>query len=339
VADRVLLTGAAGLVGGELCGRLRDLGHDVFGLINRNPEIRRNSGDLVEGVTALAGDVTKPGLGLEELPAVDLVIHCAAVTDFSAENELHRSVNIEGTRNVISLCEAVGAKLLHVSTAYVCGQTEGQIGEADLNLDRTFTNGYESTKAQAEAIVRRSDVEWAIARPAIILGDHGEGRTRSFDTIYPILKVFAEGWVKTMPAKPDATLHLVPIDYVCSGIIEMVSRFDEASGRCFHLCAEEPTPLTAFPDTLSQFEGLSFPQWIDPGEFDMATLRPAERRFFQRGAEVYSSYFGRDLRFDDSGFRAFSGRGCPPTDQDWWCRIVKYCIDAGFIRPRQKERA
>ena len=316
-----------------------DAGHTVFGLINRNPEIRRNSGELVGEVTCLAGDVTQPGLALDDAPDVDLVIHCAAVTDFTAENDQHRAVNVEGTRNVLALCESLGAKLLHISTAYVCGERGGTHREDDLDLTTPFTNGYESTKAQAEALVRESTVDWAIARPAIILGDHKEGRTRSFDTIYPILKVFAEGWVKVMPAKPDATLHLVPIDYVCDGIMHIAQHFDDARGRCFHLCAEEPTPLTAFPDTLSRFEGLSFPTWVDPADFDLASLRPAERRFFQRGAEVYASYFGRDLRFDDQGFRAFYGSGCPPTDIDWWQRIVNYCIEAGFIRPREKKKA
>lgn len=339
VGQRILVTGAAGLLGGELCGRLVDEGHTVFGLINRNPEVRRNSGALVGEVSCLAGDVTQTDLGLDETPIVDMVIHCAAVTDFTEENEQHRAVNVEGTRNVLALCQRMGAKLLHISTAYVCGERSGVIGEDELDLSVSYTNGYESTKAQAEQLVRESTADWVIARPAIILGDHKQGRTRSFDTIYPILKVFAEGWVKVMPARPDATLNLVPIDYVCDGIMHITRHFNNAQGKCFHLCADEPTPMTAFPETLSKFDGLSFPTWVDPETFELATLRPAERRFFQRGAEVYASYFGRDLRFDDQDFRSFYGGGCPPTDTDWWYRIVNYCIDAGFIRPRDKKKA
>lgn len=339
----VLVTGAAGLLGGDIVGRLVDQGHQVVGLINRNPDICRNDGSVVEGVRALQGDITKPHLGLSEderggLKGIDLIIHCAAVTDFSAESDLHRAVNVEGTQNVIALTKEVGAKLLHISTAYIAGDREGTILESELDCGQGFTNGYESTKFAAEKLVRDADIPWAVARPSIVLGDHPDGRTRSFDTIYPILKVFAEGWVKRMPAEPSATLDLVPIDHVTDGIVRMAARFDEAHGQIFHLVSGMATPLRAFPETLSKFDGLAVPEWVDPADFDMATLSPGERRFFQRGAEVYARYFTRHPVYDDSAYRAFAGKGCPPTDAAWWERIVAYCIEAGFIKARAKRR-
>jgi hypothetical protein len=114
-------------------------------------------------------------------------------------------------------------------------------------------------------------------------------------------------------------------------------RFGEAEGQVLHLVASEPTPLSAFPDTLSRFEGLHAPQWVSPDDFDPSALSPSERRFFQRGAEVYAAYFGRNPRFDDSQARAFLGRSCPPTDAAWWERLVAYAIEDGFIRPRKRK--
>ncbi len=338
----VLVTGSAGLLGGEITGRLIDEGYNVIGLINRNPEILRNSGAPIPEVEPLRGDIPKEHLGLakEDWEAlaerIDLVVHCAAVTDFTVETELHRSVNIEGTRNVLKLTERASAQLLHISTAYVAGDREGTILETELEAGQGFTNGYESTKFEAEKLVRAGEVPWAIARPGIVLGDHLEGRTRSFDTIYPILKVFAEGWVKRMPAFAHATLDLVPIDYVCSGILRMVTRFDEVRGSAFHLVSGRPTPLSAFPETLLRFDGLSTPEWVAPDDFKLEDLKPSERRFFQRGAEVYARYFTRNPQFDDRSFRAFAGEGCPPCDADWWERVVAFCIQEGFIRPRKK---
>ncbi|NNU14752.1 SDR family oxidoreductase [Parvularcula sp. ZS-1/3] len=344
-SGRVLVTGSAGLLGGEICGRLTDKGYEVIGLVNRNPDILRNDGRTVPVLRAVQGDITKESFGLSEAEwqalaeEADTIVHCAAVTDFVDENDLHRAVNVEGTKNVLALTKLAGAKLVHISTAYIAGDREGTLLETEFDEGQGFTNGYESTKLRAERLVRDSDVRFAIARPGIVLGDHQEGRTRSFDTIYPILKVFAEGWVRTMPAAPHATLDLVPIDHVCRGIIAMVERFDEAEGKVFHLVSGRPTPLRAFPETLAKFEGLSSPDWVDPESFDMASLRPSERRFFQRGAEVYARYFTRNPQYDDSQYRAFSGEACPPCDEAWWERITAYCIEAGFIKPRKKRGA
>ncbi|GGY57058.1 SDR family oxidoreductase [Parvularcula lutaonensis] len=342
---RVLITGSAGLLGGEVTGRMKDAGWEVIGLVNRNPDIRRNDNAPVEGIATVRGNITQERFGLSQeewdglSSHIDFIVHSAAVTDFTEETDLHRAVNVEGTKNVLELTKKAGAKLLHISTAYVAGDREGEILETEFDEGQGFTNGYEATKFRAEKLVRESDVRWAIARPGIVLGDHPNGRTRSFDTIYPILKVFAEGWVKTMPAAAHATLDLVPIDYVCEGIVQMAGRFDEAEGKVFHLVSGRPTPLRAFPETLLKFDGLSSPAWVDPESFDIGSLPPSERRFFQRGAEVYARYFTRNPQFDDRAYRAFAGEGCPPTNEEWWERIVSYAIAAGFIRARKKKGA
>lgn len=342
---RILVTGAAGLLGGETVGLLRELGHEVIGLVNRNSDIRRNDGALVDGVRTIKGDLTQDRLGLPEADwralaaEVDAIVHGAAITEFTDETPLHRAVNVDGTARIVDMALAANAELVHISTAYVCGTRDGIVLERELAEGQGFTNGYEATKFEAELIVRESGARYAIVRPSIVLGNHADGRTRSFDTIYPILKVFAEGLVTTMPASPSSTLDLVPIDYVCRGIAEVADRFEAAEGQVFHLKASSPTPLEAFPETLSSFRGLSFPKWVDPASFDPSTLSPVERRFFKRGAEVYARYFSRNPQFDDANWRAFSDLRCPPTDEAWWRRLVGYAVEAGFIRVREKARA
>ena len=225
-----------------------------------------------------------------------------------------------------------------MSTAYVCGNREGTILETELDQGQSYTNGYEASKCAAEKLVRKSDGAWAIARPSIVLGNREEGRTRSFDTIYPILKVFAEGRVTTMPANLSATLDLVPIDHVCDGILSIVQNFDRAQGQAFHLVSKSPTPLQAFPDTLAQFEGLHCPTFVAPESFDLEALPASEKRFFARGAEVYAQYFTRDPRFDDTNFKTLSGLSSPITDHQWWEKLVGYAVQAGFIKVRSQRR-
>lgn len=343
--QKVFITGAAGLLGGELTGQLIARGYEVIGLVNRNPEICRNDHSVVEGIRTIKGDITAPRFGLDDdawnalAGEIDLIVHCAAVTDFAAEWDLHQAVNIDGTRHVLELAETGDAGLVHVSTAYVCGDREGMILENELEAGQGFTNGYEKSKNEAERLVRDSSVPFAIARPSIVLGDHKEGRTRSFDTIYPIIKVLTEGRVSVMPARPWATLDIVPIDYVCDGIVRMVEGFEKAKGQTFHLVGSSPMPLDAFSRTAPKFAGLHHPAFVDPHAFDPTALPSSERRFFQRGAEIYARYFTRNPRFDDRAYRAFSGTEPPLTEDLWWERIVSYALEVGFIKPRKKTTA
>ena len=348
---RVLLTGAAGLLGGEIAGRLLDRGHAVTGLVNRNRDIRRNDGSSVPTgswedaprlgvVRLLPGDIGADGFGwnearrMEVASAHDLVIHAAAVTQFDADPAVHRAVNVEGTARVLALAAEGGMDVLHIGTAYVCGTREGMILEDELDHGQSFANGYEASKAEAERLVRAYPLRWAVARPSIVVGDHATGAIRAFDTIYQMLKLFAEGRVRAMPAAAGATLDLVPVDHVAGGIVEIAERFGQAAGRAYHLVSGAPTPVTAFPETLRRFPGLAYPALVDPAGFDPAALPASERRFFVRGAALYAGYFSRNPRFDDADFRALTGRACPPVGPAWWGRLVEHALRVGFIRLR-----
>ena len=63
---RILLTGAAGLIGGELAARLVAAGHDVTALVHRNREIRGNDGALVPVAGVHACDIGEPLLGFDK---------------------------------------------------------------------------------------------------------------------------------------------------------------------------------------------------------------------------------------------------------------------------------
>lgn len=54
---RVLVTGAAGLVGAEVTARLAAAGHEVTALVHHNPVLVRNDGTPLEtgAVTCLSG--------------------------------------------------------------------------------------------------------------------------------------------------------------------------------------------------------------------------------------------------------------------------------------------
>jgi len=288
----------------------------------------------VAGVEPLAGDVTQPGFGLAVLPAVDLVIHCAAVTAFDAPPALYHAVNVLGAAHAAAL----GLPLLHVSTAYVCGTRDGVIGEGEIGT--AFVNGYEASKAAAEALVgaaRADGLPVAIARPSIIVGDWATGAIRSFDNIYMIFRLIAEGRVRTLPAAAGASLDLVPIDHVCGGIVAMAEDFERVAGRTLHLVGSAPLPRPALGDGVAAVPGLARPRFVEPAAFAPAALPAIERRYHAAAASLYTSYLRRGPRFDTTQARALLP-ACPPTDVGFVERLIGFCVGEGFVAPQRGVR-
>jgi nucleoside-diphosphate-sugar epimerase len=334
---RILVTGAAGLIGGELCARLAGAGHAVTALVHRRHDLTDNRGRPVpsraEGadpapgeVVTRSGDVRVAGLGLAQVPTIDLLVHSAAVTAFDAAADVYRAVNIDGTRHAIDVARASGAGLLHVSTAYVCGTTDGPIAPGFTGA--AFTNGYEASKAGGEALVRASGLAFAIARPSVVVGNWADGRISRFENIYMIFKLIAEGRIRTLPAAAGATLDLVPIDHVIAGLMMMTERFADVAGETVHLTASTPTPIPAIGTAMAR-AGLGTPAWVAPAQFDPAQLPAGERRWHAAAATLYTAYLLRDPRFvaDCALLPA-----CPPTDAAWMDRLIAFAVAAGFVR-------
>jgi len=337
----VLLTGAAGLLGGEIAARLVARGFAVTALVHRATAVLGNDGVPVPVARIVHGDIAADCLGWDadawasEAASHDLIVHCAAVTAFDADPALLARVNVGGTATALALAEAGGMGFLHVSTAYVNDAHAGIVRE-DAPPSSAGLNPYAASKAAAEALVRAAPIQTVIARPSIVVGDT-HGRIRRFDGFYLLFKALAEGRLRAMPATPGATLDLVPIDHVAGGISDLAEHFGRAAGGVYHLISGAPTPVEAFPATLARFAGLCVPAMVTPAAFDPATLPAAERRLFARVAAPYAPYFTRAPRFDDSAMRAVTGRAPPALGAAWWDRLIDYCLSAGFIRAGRAE--
>jgi len=340
----IFLTGSAGLLGGAIAQELADSGHGVIALVHRETEITGNSGQLVEAssfggelprageVKVLQGNVADPGLALS--PAVitqlskrvDCVIHCAALVKFEADFEVLREVNVEGTRNVAQ--SFPDSRLVHVSTAYTCGVQDGPVLEELHSGDGPFANGYEQSKALAEIELRKLRPDAIIARPSIVVGEFATGQIRSFDTIYRAFKFIAEGRIEQVPTAEDATLNFVPIDYVVAGVCALATQ-PVLQPVIAHLCARESVSTDEFLQMIGMVPGLRSPKVTRP--------HPVEAKFEGLAARVarpYLSYFVRSPQFKTDTIERIMGSPSPQMDEDALLRQIRFCIEAGFIRPR-----
>lgn len=349
-ALRVLVTGAAGLLGAELAGRLAERGHAVIGLVHRNRRLIRNDGALLHtadyagaapepGTIVLSsGDVRKAAFGLGPVETrllagqIDLVVHCAAATGFQPAPDRHRAINVDGAAHVAAFVREAGpaAGLVHVSTAYVSGDRSGPIAEDELDRGQGFSNDYEASKAEGEKAVLASGARLAIARPSIVVGAAGTGAIGRFENVYALLKLMGSGLVPAMPSTPGATLDLVPIDHVVDGLVDIVERFDDAAGRTFHLASDDPALIGTLVSL--DYPGFHRPNLVAPETFDPTALGPRRAAIYQTFAALYAPYLQRDPRYATDNLRSLSGRSCPPTGLGFLRRIVDYAADAGYLQ-------
>jgi dTDP-4-dehydrorhamnose reductase len=97
------------------------------------------------------------------------VVHLAAFTDVTKAWEqqgdttgLAYQVNVIGTQNIVTACEALGIHVIHISTAYVFdGEKDGLYTEEDTPHPIEW---YGQTKAEAEAVVLAADCPATILR-------------------------------------------------------------------------------------------------------------------------------------------------------------------------------
>ena len=327
---KTLVTGAAGLIGGEVCARLARRGHQMVALTRKSRAVRGTDGAPVPLADNLSGDVTAPMLGTAPQP-FDLVVHCAANVQFDApEAELH-ATNVEGTRNALVFARAAGADFLHVSTAYVCGNRDGEIAEGPVPAGTGFTNAYEASKAAAERVVEDSGLRWAIARPSIVQGEHASGAIRDFPSLCNVFRLMARGKVTRFPVAEHSTLDLVPMDHVAEGIARIAELMGQAAGGYYHLVADTPLPTAELAHGVARVAHFPKPQVVAPEHYDPASLRPAERLLAERMLATFGPYFSRAPRFDDRQFRALTGVACPPTDRAWLDRLIAYGLARGYL--------
>ncbi|MEO6349352.1 MAG: UDP-glucuronic acid decarboxylase family protein [Candidatus Limnocylindrales bacterium] len=154
---RALLTGAAGFVGSHLAERLVADGFDVVGVDNLSTGRRSNLATLQtnEHLTLLEADAAQP---IPTDGPLDWVLHLASAAspiDYRALPIETLRVNSEGTRHLLDLAAAKGARFLLASSSEVYGdpevhpQPESYHGNVDPSGPRSV---YQEAKRYAEAI-------------------------------------------------------------------------------------------------------------------------------------------------------------------------------------------
>ncbi len=244
---------------------LQQLGLDQPGLSDK---FRFIAGDIEEPRFGVSDD------DFEQLcKTVTNVVHSAASVAFDDPYDLSFRANVIGSRNALAFSrsiqehpESLFVSHLSIETSYIHGrQTQREAREDEIVFPRNYYNNYyELTKAMAsletEEAMLSSRLRVIQLCPAVVIGDSRTGNNRG-DTKVVNAPINAFGrardelkarggnlveWSKTwmvsrlaaiFPGDPSAELNLIPVDWVCQGILKALLR-PNAVGQRVHLATD-----------------------------------------------------------------------------------------------------
>lgn len=172
---RIFLTGAYGNVGFSTVKELLSRQHDVHTFDLPTPQNQKKA-QSVQGahLTTHWGDLREKEAVFQALQTAkpDVVIHLASIIPPISEEhpELARSVNLDGTRNVIDGAEALNPKprFLFSSTFDLYGRTQSQEPPRKTTDPISISDDYTAHKYQSEEWIRESGLTWCIFRFASV---------------------------------------------------------------------------------------------------------------------------------------------------------------------------
>lgn len=228
---KILITGAGGLVGGQLARRLGDR-HEVLAL-------GRADLDITD-----AGAVSRR-VGRER-PGV--LINCAVVgVDLCERDEaLARAVNVEGPKALAEAAAGVGAEFVHFSSNYVFGGEEEGRAPYTFRDDARPSNVYGHTKLEGERAVRRAAPRSYVVRTSWV---YGPGKDSFLSTAHGNLK---SG--KTVRAIVDTRASTTYVEDLAGRVEEILER--RAHG-IYHVVNEGACSYLDFALEAARLVGLS----------------------------------------------------------------------------------
>ncbi|MGL6194757.1 MAG: SDR family oxidoreductase [Thermoguttaceae bacterium] len=279
------------------------------------------------------------------------VIHCAAsLTFYGHQSDEPWRSNIEGTKNILTLCKECGIKDLHYfSTAYVAGSSK-HFYEDQLDAGQSLRNDYEQSKFDAEKMVRGADFidKLTVYRPSIVVGDSQTAYTSTFHGFYAVLKLAhtlvrrlplgstsGRGLLQALGVGTTDRKNFVPVDWVAD-VFDYIFKNPDFHGKTYHMTSPEPPLLTDFVDVIQDavetFSTLASES--DP-------LRADQDWFFSKYLEevkIYQAYLQDDPIFDSANVKdALPNLPCPVMDKDLMMFLAKDAILSNFGKTRTKK--
>jgi nucleoside-diphosphate-sugar epimerase len=165
----VSITGASGFLGAHLIAGFAAAGWQVRAVVRPGSPVRMPA--AVDRREAALQDVSAL---TDAFAGADAVVHAAGVVR-AASQRAFDAVNVAGTAAVVQAVNAVGARLVHISSLAAIGPGTAQRPAREDDPPRPV-NAYGRSKLAAELVVRTATLgPWLILRPCAVYGPGDRG--------------------------------------------------------------------------------------------------------------------------------------------------------------------
>jgi NADH dehydrogenase len=191
----IFITGGRGYIGSALITHLKPKYRILY--------LTRDSSNHIPGATAIHGSLDDIHVWQEHLRGVDIIIHAAGLTHARTRTEYEKE-NAENTRNFLHVAQSMNVRRFIFISTRAIGKACGAYGDS---------------KEHAETEIRKSKLDWEIAR----VGETYDDDWSSSEGINKFARMIARRTFIPIISDPSITLHPIHRDDVAACITAMVT--------------------------------------------------------------------------------------------------------------------
>jgi dihydroflavonol-4-reductase len=218
----VVVTGANGHIGNNLCRQLVEHGYSVRGTVrslDKKPDIEMD---------VVVADVLKPEDWPRVLEGAVGLFHLATIYSTSGDGQMILDTANKGTENVFRAAAASGIKrIVYTSSVAAIGSTPKKVVKDETNWNSNFSLPYTRAKTESERraweLAEELDLDLRVINPSGVLGGSFARPTPSTDIIGDAMK----GKYPVVPKIPLAFVHVEDV----ATAHRLAYEIEEASGR------------------------------------------------------------------------------------------------------------
>jgi nucleoside-diphosphate-sugar epimerase len=256
---KALVTGAGGFIGRHLVERLIRDGHAVRALVR---EVGRGV-EWPSAVEVVVGDVRDPQAMKKAIAGCEAVFHLAgkahALSEVREDEAGYRTINVDGTRNVLEGAVAEGARrFVYFSSVKAMG--EGAATCLDESFDGPPATAYGRSKKEAEGLVfaygGRARLHVACLRLPLVYGVGNKGN------LFRMIAAVDTGRFPPLPEVGNRRSAVHVLDAVHASTL--AAGHPAANGQCYIVTDGRPYSTRELYELICHGLGKPIPRWTLP---------------------------------------------------------------------------